>query len=132
MPSTHPPSESAPDARAVKVNPVFAAEPVRVPRNELPAGGLPPEIAYQVVHDELMLDGNARLNLATFVGTWAEPRARVLLSESFDKNIIDKDEYPAHRRPGAALRPDARRPLARRRPDDRARDLDHRLQRGGH
>ena len=94
MPRTHPPSESAPNARAVGVNPVFSAEPVRVPRHELPADGLDPEIAYQVVHDELMLDGNARLNLATFVSTWAEPRAKVLLAESIDKNIIDKDEYP--------------------------------------
>jgi glutamate decarboxylase len=94
MPSTHPPSESAPDARAVGVNPVFTAEPVRVPRHQLPAAGLDSEIAYQVVHDELMLDGNARLNLATFVTTWIEPRAKALLAESFDKNIVDKDEYP--------------------------------------
>ena len=41
-----------------------------------------------------MLDGNARLNLATFVTTWAEPQARLLMAESFDKNMIDKDEYP--------------------------------------
>jgi glutamate decarboxylase len=94
MPSTHPPSESAPNARAVGVNPIFAGEPDRVPRHRLPADGLDSEIAYQVVHDELMLDGNARLNLATFVTTWAEPRAKLLLGESFDKNIVDKDEYP--------------------------------------
>src|SRR3954468_22918530 len=83
MPSTHPPSESAPDARAVGVNPVSPAEPVRVPRHRLPDQGLDSEIAYQVVHDELMLDGNARLNLATFVTTWIEPRAKALLAESF-------------------------------------------------
>jgi glutamate/tyrosine decarboxylase-like PLP-dependent enzyme len=41
-----------------------------------------------------MLDGNARLNLATFVTTWMEPHARVLMAECFDKNMIDKDEYP--------------------------------------
>jgi glutamate decarboxylase len=94
MPSAHPPSESAPDARPVGVNPVFTAEPLRVPRHELPDQGLDSEIAYQVVHDELMLDGNARLNLATFVSTWLEPHAKVLLAEAFDKNIVDKDEYP--------------------------------------
>jgi glutamate/tyrosine decarboxylase-like PLP-dependent enzyme len=33
-----------------------------------------PDVAYQLIHDELMLDGNARLNLATFVGTWMEPQ----------------------------------------------------------
>ena len=53
-----------------------------------------PETAYQIVHDELMLDGNARLNLATFVTTWMEPQAELLMAETFDKNMIDKDEYP--------------------------------------
>ena len=42
-----------------------------------------------------MLDGNARLNLATFVTTWMEPEAEKLMAEAFDKNMIDKDEYPA-------------------------------------
>ncbi|BBG02031.1 glutamate decarboxylase [Pseudonocardia saturnea] len=76
------------------MNPVFAAEPVDIPRFTIPDGGLDPEVAYQVVHDELMLDGNARLNLATFVTTWAEPQAERLMAESLDKNMIDKDEYP--------------------------------------
>jgi glutamate decarboxylase len=48
-----------------------------------------------VVHDEAMLDGNARLNLATFVSTWMEPAASRLYGEAYDKNMIDKDEYPA-------------------------------------
>jgi glutamate decarboxylase len=34
-----------------------------------------PDVAYQVIHDELMLDGNARMNVATFVSTWMEPQA---------------------------------------------------------
>jgi glutamate decarboxylase len=53
-----------------------------------------PEMAYQIIHDELMLDGNARLNLATFVTTWMEPQAEKLIAEFSDKNMIDKDEYP--------------------------------------
>src|ERR1700759_1698816 len=53
-----------------------------------------PRIAAQAVADHLMLDGNSRLNLATFVTTWMEPQARVLMAESLDKNMIDKDEYP--------------------------------------
>ncbi|MFI6941203.1 glutamate decarboxylase [Streptomyces sp. NPDC050418] len=64
------------------------------PRHRMPAGPLPPATAYQLVHDELMLDGNARLNLATFVTTWMEPQAGVLMAECRDKNMIDKDEYP--------------------------------------
>src|SRR5262247_4860258 len=65
-----------------------------IPRHELPAGEMPPDVAYQIIHDELMLDGNARLNVATFVSTWMEPQAEKLMAECFDKNMIDKDEYP--------------------------------------
>ena len=67
---------------------------VPVPRYELPAGGMPSNVAYSLVHDELILDGNSRLNLATFVTTWMEPEAQRLMTETFDKNMIDKDEYP--------------------------------------
>lgn len=89
-----------PDERPLSVNPFFGeANPVSgmteaPPKHRLPDGPLPPNTAYQVVHDELMLDGNARLNLATFVTTWMEPQARVLMDECTDKNMIDKDEYP--------------------------------------
>ena len=60
----------------------------------MPDEGMLPETAYQIVHDEMTLDGNARLNLATFVSTWMEPTAEHLYAKAFDKNIIDKDEYP--------------------------------------
>jgi glutamate decarboxylase len=60
----------------------------------MPDGPMMPEMAYQIIHDELMLDGNARLNLATFVTTWMEPQAEKLIAECSDKNMIDKDEYP--------------------------------------
>ncbi|MDT0380515.1 glutamate decarboxylase [Streptomyces sp. DSM 42041] len=73
---------------------MFAAEPPVVPRDALPAGEMDPELAYRIVRDELMLDGNARLNLATFVTTWMEPQADRLMADCFDKNMIDKDEYP--------------------------------------
>jgi glutamate decarboxylase len=63
-------------------------------RSELPREGMQPDTAFQIVHDELMLDGNARLNLATFVTTWMEPQAEALMALTFDKNMIDKDEYP--------------------------------------
>ncbi len=78
----------------MSINPVFTREPVQIPRNHLPRAELDPDTAYQVVHDQLMLDGNARLNLATFVTTWMEPQATQLMTECFDKNMIDKDEYP--------------------------------------
>jgi len=65
-----------------------------VPKYIMPENEMLPRTAYNIVHDELMLDGNSRLNLATFVTTWMEPEARQLMSETFDKNMIDKDEYP--------------------------------------
>ncbi|MHB1766060.1 MAG: glutamate decarboxylase [Gammaproteobacteria bacterium] len=65
-----------------------------IPKYRLPDDEMPARTAYQLIHDELMLDGNARLNLATFVTTWMEPEAEKLMAETFDKNMIDKDEYP--------------------------------------
>ncbi|MGZ4803107.1 MAG: glutamate decarboxylase [Acidimicrobiia bacterium] len=78
------------------IDPIFAraGEASGAARHVMPKEGMRPDTAYQVVHDELMLDGNARLNLATFVTTWMEPQAETLMSETFDKNMIDKDEYP--------------------------------------
>jgi len=86
--------------RDLAVNPFFgAADPVggmaaAPPKHKLADGPMAPAAAYQLVHDELMLDGNSRLNLATFVTTWMEPQATVLMAECVDKNMIDKDEYP--------------------------------------
>jgi glutamate decarboxylase len=74
--------------------PLFGLEPGGIPRHSLPQGEMSPDVAYQIIHDELMLDGNARLNLATFVSTWGEPQAERLMAECLDKNMIDKDEYP--------------------------------------
>jgi len=53
-----------------------------------------PQTAYQIVMDEVMLDGNARFNLATFVTTWMDEEADKLYAATVDKNMIDKDEYP--------------------------------------
>ncbi|MER8016678.1 glutamate decarboxylase [Streptomyces griseoluteus] len=99
-PLSHGTSPQHPDEPALALNPFFGqANPVTEmtedpPKHRLAERPLAPDTAYQVVHDELMLDGNARLNLATFVTTWMEPQAGRLMGESRDKNIIDKDEYP--------------------------------------
>jgi hypothetical protein len=53
-----------------------------------------PAAAYLLVHDELNLDGNPALNLASFVTSWAEPEAERLAAEVLGKNMIDQDEYP--------------------------------------
>ncbi len=65
-----------------------------IPRHRIGDHAMSAREAYEIVHDQLMLDGNSRLNLATFVSTWMDDEARKLMNESFDKNMIDKDEYP--------------------------------------
>lgn len=65
-----------------------------IPRYEFPKEGMSPRAAYQLVHDELSLDGNPFLNLASFVNTWMEPEAEKLIMENINKNIIDIFEYP--------------------------------------
>jgi glutamate decarboxylase len=65
-----------------------------IPKNRLPDGEERPDAVYRLIHDELLLDGSSRLNMATFVTTWMDPEADRLMAETFDKNMIDKDEYP--------------------------------------
>lgn len=81
-------------ANPIRTLDVLGGEDLVLPDHRLAHDPLPAETAYQLVHDELMLDGNARLNLATFVTTWMEPQADRLMAECAAKNMIDKDEYP--------------------------------------
>lgn len=53
-----------------------------------------PRRVFAAIRDELMLDGNARQNLATFCQTWEEPEIHELMDGCIDKNMVDKDEYP--------------------------------------
>ncbi len=65
-----------------------------IPKYEMPIDGMPAKAAFQLIHDELNLDGNPALNLASFVTTWMEPEADKLILESINKNYVDNDEYP--------------------------------------
>jgi glutamate decarboxylase len=76
------------------INPLYSRIEHPVPKHRLPMHSMEPDAALQVIKDELILDGNARLNLATFVTTWMEPQAEQLMADCFSKNMIDKDEYP--------------------------------------
>ncbi|ONM03626.1 Pyridoxal phosphate (PLP)-dependent transferase superfamily protein [Zea mays] len=60
----------------------------------MPERSIPREAAQQIISDELMLDGNPRLNLASFVTTWMEPECDKLIMDSINKNYVDMDEYP--------------------------------------
>jgi glutamate decarboxylase len=77
------------------IHPVYGRDIAHaIPKHRIPVHPMPADAALAVVKDELILDGNARLNLATFVTTWMEPQAGDLMADCFDKNMIDKDEYP--------------------------------------
>jgi glutamate decarboxylase len=65
-----------------------------MPCHALCAEGMGLDTAYEFISNELLLDGQARLNLATFVTTWMPSIAAKLMAETADKNMIDKDEYP--------------------------------------
>jgi glutamate decarboxylase len=78
-----------------------------------------PDCAYQLVHDEMNLDGNPALNLASFETTWMEPQATQLVIENIHKKFADQFEYPQTRRyksgvltylPGSSM-PQNQRPL---------------------
>ncbi len=71
------------------------AADIAVPKYRMPTRELPSDVAHALVRDELFLDGNARQNLATFCQTWLDPEVHELMDLSIDKNMIDKDEYPA-------------------------------------
>lgn len=79
-----------------RLTPTYAARVLEsdIPKNELPKESMLPQTAYQIIHDELRLDGYSMLNLATFVTTWMEDDASKLLAETLDKNMVDRDEYP--------------------------------------
>ncbi|XP_031497355.1 glutamate decarboxylase 1-like [Nymphaea colorata] len=80
----------------VSVHSTFASRYVRssLPRFRMPENSIPKEAAYQIINDELMLDGNPRLNLASFVTTWMEPECDRLMMQAINKNYVDMDEYP--------------------------------------
>lgn len=70
----------------------FAAQDL--PRHEMPEHEMPKDVAYRMIKDDLSLDGNPMLNLASFVTTYMEEEAEKLMAESFSKNFIDYEEYP--------------------------------------
>ena len=65
-----------------------------IPSDRIPENQLDPRAVYQIIHDELNMDCNPALNLASFVTTWMEPEAEKLMTETANKNYVDQDEYP--------------------------------------
>jgi glutamate decarboxylase len=65
-----------------------------LPKRTMPELPSPPHAVHQVLRNELLLDGNAAQNLATFCTTWTDDEVRDLMDLCIGKNIVDKDEYP--------------------------------------
>ncbi|MBV7392287.1 glutamate decarboxylase [Enterococcus alishanensis] len=77
------------------LSPIFGSEAdMTLPMYQLRQDSLAPKDAYQYIKDELIDEGIARENLATFCQTYMEPEAIQLMSETLEKNAIDKTEYP--------------------------------------
>ncbi|KAL6582478.1 glutamate decarboxylase gad1 [Orobanche minor] len=72
----------------------FASRYARTSLPRIPTEAMPKDATFQIVNDELMLDGNPRLNLASFVTTWIEQECDKLIMASINKNYVDMDEYP--------------------------------------
>lgn len=78
------------------LEPIFGSESEMndLPKYSLNHEGVEPRIAYSMIKDELLDEGNARQNLATFCQTYMEPEATKIMAETMEKNAIDKSEYP--------------------------------------
>jgi glutamate decarboxylase len=64
------------------------------PDDAIPEEGLPAIQAMRLVEQELAVEGIPERNLATFVTTWMEPEARVVIEQNLHRNFIDHAEYP--------------------------------------
>ncbi|WP_424934169.1 glutamate decarboxylase [Amaricoccus macauensis] len=89
-------SDSATLAADPREDEIYGAPDLARPLDErsFPSAERDPRHIYAEIRDELMLDGNARQNLATFCQTWEEPEIHQLMDDCIDKNMVDKDEYP--------------------------------------
>lgn len=78
------------------LEPIFGtgAEEQEIPKYKLGKNPIEPRVAYRLVKDEFLDEGNARQNLATFCQTYMEDEATLLMAETLEKNAIDKSEYP--------------------------------------
>ena len=65
-----------------------------LPRHDFPENGIPARDAYELIHLGLKVDGQPSMNLASFVTTWMEPEAEMLIHEAISTNHIDHEEYP--------------------------------------
>ena len=102
------------------------------PRHAIPDEGMPPSTAYHLIHDELIIDGSSRFNLATFCGTWMEPEAQQPDVGDVRQEHDRQGRVSADGRARDALRPHAGRVVAFARSRQHAGHLHHRIERSLH
>lgn len=66
-----------------------------IPRFEIPEESSESSLVAKYLREELSLDGNPTLNLASFVNTEIAPTASELVKDNIVKNLADNDEYPS-------------------------------------
>lgn len=84
------------DEETQYLTPIFGSESAdaQMPRMKINKQPVEPRIAYEMIKEYLSIESNATQNLATFCQTYMEPMACQIMSETMEKNAIDKDEYP--------------------------------------
>lgn len=87
---------STPEGQEMAIEDIYSSTESEhlLSKYRMPDSTKEPHAVYQLIRDELLLDGNSRQNLATFCTTWVEDEVKQLMNEAIDKNMIDKDEYP--------------------------------------
>lgn len=60
----------------------------------LPEQSTSAKLAYEIIHNDMSLDGSTTLNLASFVNVHSEDESLKLIIENLTKNLADCDEYP--------------------------------------
>ncbi len=78
------------------LTPAYSARGLSEPVSKYSMSETPLEadVAAQIIKDELNLDGNPALNLASFVTTWMDKEAEELMLLTLNKNFVDAEEYP--------------------------------------
>jgi glutamate decarboxylase len=64
------------------------------PDNAIPENPMMPIAAMRLLEQDLSVEGIPERNLATFVTTWMEPEARIVIDANLHRNFIDHAEYP--------------------------------------
>ena len=104
---------------------------LQVPLHRMRDEGIDLDAAYELISSELLLDGQARLNLATFVTTWMPSIGGRADGRDGRQEHDRQGRVPADGGDRGALREHPRRPVELARARQRHRLLDDRLQRGG-